>query len=346
MPLAPPEHAHGRGAGGDDGEALRLPRRGRGRGRLVGIITDGDLRRALEPGAAAPRAGLLARTAGEVMTRSPRTIGPDALAAEALRAMDAALHHRALRGGRSAARRSASCTSTTCCARAWHEHGLPASAAAAAGPSRDGGGAGAARARARRLPPPAAAPAAVAAAARAAARAARPPAHLSSGWPSACCRRSRSPCSPWWCSGRRSRATRSARACPSAASRSRAPRRCGWSSPRYQGVDELNRPYTVTARVAQQAGRRADPRPRGAARRHRADATAPGCYLQRRHRAATTGRAQPPGPRRRRHHPPRQRHDAAHRGGARWTWRRAAPAATRRSPRRAPSAPWNRRASA
>jgi arabinose-5-phosphate isomerase len=57
-------------------------------GRLAGIITDGDLRRALEPGAASPRAGLLARSAGEVMTRSPRTIGPDALAADALRAME------------------------------------------------------------------------------------------------------------------------------------------------------------------------------------------------------------------------------------------------------------------
>lgn len=57
-------------------------------GRLVGIITDGDLRRALDPGSAAPRAGLLARSAGEVMTRAPRTIGPDALAAEALHAME------------------------------------------------------------------------------------------------------------------------------------------------------------------------------------------------------------------------------------------------------------------
>ncbi len=57
--------------------------------RLVGIITDGDLRRALDPGRAAePRADLLARSAAEVMTRSPRTIGPDALAAEALRAME------------------------------------------------------------------------------------------------------------------------------------------------------------------------------------------------------------------------------------------------------------------
>jgi arabinose-5-phosphate isomerase len=59
-------------------------------GRLVGIITDGDLRRALDsgPGGGVPRADLLARPAAEVMTRSPRTIGPDALAAEALRAME------------------------------------------------------------------------------------------------------------------------------------------------------------------------------------------------------------------------------------------------------------------
>jgi arabinose-5-phosphate isomerase len=59
-------------------------------GRLVGIITDGDLRRALDPGpgAAEPRTGLLARGAAEVMTRAPRTIGPDALAVEALRVME------------------------------------------------------------------------------------------------------------------------------------------------------------------------------------------------------------------------------------------------------------------
>jgi len=49
-------------------------------GRLAGIITDGDLRRALVPGAPP----LLARTAASVMTRDPRAIGPDALAAEAL----------------------------------------------------------------------------------------------------------------------------------------------------------------------------------------------------------------------------------------------------------------------
>jgi arabinose-5-phosphate isomerase len=49
-------------------------------GRLDGIITDGDLRRHMD--------GLLARKAGEVMTRGPRTIGPDALAGEALALMN------------------------------------------------------------------------------------------------------------------------------------------------------------------------------------------------------------------------------------------------------------------
>jgi arabinose-5-phosphate isomerase len=56
-------------------------------GRLVGIITDGDLRRALQPGQAAPQSGLLSRSTAEVMTRNPRTIGPEALAAEALHLM-------------------------------------------------------------------------------------------------------------------------------------------------------------------------------------------------------------------------------------------------------------------
>lgn len=50
-------------------------------GALVGIVTDGDLRRHLE--------GLLDRTAGDVMTPSPRTIGPDALAEEAVADMNA-----------------------------------------------------------------------------------------------------------------------------------------------------------------------------------------------------------------------------------------------------------------
>jgi arabinose-5-phosphate isomerase len=51
-------------------------------GRLAGIVTDGDLRRHMGP-------DLLARRVGDIMTRAPETIGPDALAAEALRAMNA-----------------------------------------------------------------------------------------------------------------------------------------------------------------------------------------------------------------------------------------------------------------
>jgi arabinose-5-phosphate isomerase len=51
-------------------------------GILTGIVTDGDLRRAMGP-------DLLARRAGDIMTGAPRTIGPDALAVEALHAMNA-----------------------------------------------------------------------------------------------------------------------------------------------------------------------------------------------------------------------------------------------------------------
>jgi arabinose-5-phosphate isomerase len=47
-------------------------------GRLAGIITDGDLRRHLKPGFS------LDTPIAKVMTRSPRTIAPDALVAEAL----------------------------------------------------------------------------------------------------------------------------------------------------------------------------------------------------------------------------------------------------------------------
>ena len=50
--------------------------------KLMGIVTDGDLRRAMGP-------DLLSRRLGEIMTASPRNIGPDALAAEALRIMNA-----------------------------------------------------------------------------------------------------------------------------------------------------------------------------------------------------------------------------------------------------------------
>ncbi|WP_433962790.1 KpsF/GutQ family sugar-phosphate isomerase [Oceanibaculum nanhaiense] len=50
-------------------------------GHLAGIITDGDLRRHMAP-------TLLSETAGAVMTRDPKTIRPDALAAEALAIMN------------------------------------------------------------------------------------------------------------------------------------------------------------------------------------------------------------------------------------------------------------------
>lgn len=50
-------------------------------GKLVGVITDGDIRRNLD--------GLLERSAGEVASRTPLTIAPDALASEALASMNA-----------------------------------------------------------------------------------------------------------------------------------------------------------------------------------------------------------------------------------------------------------------
>jgi arabinose-5-phosphate isomerase len=50
-------------------------------GQLAGVVTDGDLRRHMED-------GLLDRTAGEVMTADPKTIRPQALAAEALALMN------------------------------------------------------------------------------------------------------------------------------------------------------------------------------------------------------------------------------------------------------------------
>ena len=51
-------------------------------GKLAGIITDGDLRRAMGP-------GLLARQVREVMHATPRVVSPDALAVEALHRMNA-----------------------------------------------------------------------------------------------------------------------------------------------------------------------------------------------------------------------------------------------------------------
>jgi arabinose-5-phosphate isomerase len=51
-------------------------------GVLTGIVTDGDLRRSMGP-------DLLNRRVGEIMNTAPRAIGPDTLAAEALRQMNA-----------------------------------------------------------------------------------------------------------------------------------------------------------------------------------------------------------------------------------------------------------------
>jgi len=54
-------------------------------GELVGIITDGDLRRHMGD-------GLLGSRVEAVMTRGPKTIEPDALAAEALGIMNLSSH--------------------------------------------------------------------------------------------------------------------------------------------------------------------------------------------------------------------------------------------------------------
>ena len=52
-------------------------------GRLLGIVTDGDLRRHMAD-------DLLNRTVDDIMTSAPQTIRPKALAAEALGMMNAA----------------------------------------------------------------------------------------------------------------------------------------------------------------------------------------------------------------------------------------------------------------
>ena len=53
-----------------------------GQGSLIGVVTDGDLRRHMD-------SGLLDRPASEIMTEGPQTIRPQALAAEALGLMNA-----------------------------------------------------------------------------------------------------------------------------------------------------------------------------------------------------------------------------------------------------------------
>ena len=51
-----------------------------GNGHLIGVVTDGDLRRHI--------ANLLTLTAAEVMTKAPKSLGPGVLAAEAMRRMN------------------------------------------------------------------------------------------------------------------------------------------------------------------------------------------------------------------------------------------------------------------
>lgn len=53
-------------------------------GKLLGILTDGDLRRLMEKHGGAT----LAMTAGDCMVRTPQTIGPNVLASEALNLME------------------------------------------------------------------------------------------------------------------------------------------------------------------------------------------------------------------------------------------------------------------
>ncbi len=53
-----------------------------GRGHIVGIVTDGDLRRHMRP-------DLMVATVDEVMTKNPKTIGRDLLAGEALEILNA-----------------------------------------------------------------------------------------------------------------------------------------------------------------------------------------------------------------------------------------------------------------
>ena len=69
------------------------------RGKLVGIITDGDLRRHM-------RNNLLDARVDDVMTRAPKTVRPDQLISETLEMLNSTEGDRAVRGrGRQAGRR-------------------------------------------------------------------------------------------------------------------------------------------------------------------------------------------------------------------------------------------------
>ena len=57
-------------------------------GRLIGLVTDGDIRRAVHAIGSDPAGNLRAVKAEAMMTRNPITIAPNVLAFEALRMME------------------------------------------------------------------------------------------------------------------------------------------------------------------------------------------------------------------------------------------------------------------
>jgi arabinose-5-phosphate isomerase len=85
VPRASAKQASGRrgGAGHDPRRHGHDRRRHARRRAVVGIFTDGDLRRALEK-----VVDLKGTPVTQVMTRNPRTIGPDRLAAETAQMME------------------------------------------------------------------------------------------------------------------------------------------------------------------------------------------------------------------------------------------------------------------
>jgi arabinose-5-phosphate isomerase len=105
----PGRHGDVEGAHHHDREELRMPRRHRRSGALMGIITDGDLRRKMGD-------GLLSQSAGEVMTPHPRWWRPTPWRSRRWRSSTAP-RSPVCSWSRTACR-SASCTCTTCCASA------------------------------------------------------------------------------------------------------------------------------------------------------------------------------------------------------------------------------------
>ena len=85
VPLTPLSHSLSQAIAEMDAKKLGVTLVVDGRGSLKGIITDGDLRRALQKWGS-----ILDQKVKEVMTAKPRSIGPGALASQALELME---HH-------------------------------------------------------------------------------------------------------------------------------------------------------------------------------------------------------------------------------------------------------------